>query len=73
MCLTIGTKVTLSTSSLYARKSFQVKGDHLSTKVAGIIVKVLGDTEDGWYTVKFKSNGSDKTNTYIEGMLVKVK
>jgi len=66
-------QVTLSTSSLYARKEFQVKGDHLSTKVSGTIVKVLCDTEDGWYTVKFKSNGSDKTNTYLEGMLVKVK
>ena len=66
-------QVTLSASSLYARNEFQVKGDHLSTKVAGTIVKVLGDTEDGWYTVKFKSNGSDKTNTYLEGMLVKVK
>lgn len=66
-------KVVLSPESLYARPVFQNKGGHLSTEVAGTIVKVLSDLQEGWFVVKFKYKGVEKTNTYIGGVLVTVK
>ena len=65
-------KVLLSSKSLYARGAFQLRGDHLKTNVSGTIVKVLGELQLGWYTVKSKHGGVEKSNTYLEGMLVKV-
>ncbi|MCP4988850.1 MAG: hypothetical protein GY928_23190 [Colwellia sp.] len=66
-------KVKLSPESLYARPQFQREGKgHLKLDAVGTIVKAHTDMEEGWYTVKFKDNGSEKTTQYIEGMLIRV-
>ncbi len=62
-------RVVLSEKSLYSRDNFQKGGNHLSTTKAGTIVKVGKDLEEGWYLVKFTSNGQEKKNSYREGML----
>ncbi len=66
-------KVTLSPRSLYASKAFQKEGSgHLKVDKAGVVTKVGTDLEEGWYTVKFRDGSGEKSNTYIEGLLVKV-
>ncbi len=69
MKLKLRDRVVLSPNSLYARPNFT---QHLSTKLAGVVIKIGTDLEEGWYYVKFKdSNGVERKNSYREGMLIK--
>ena len=72
MTLKLKDKVALSDKSLYARDPFQKSGRHLKLGQQGVITKVLKELQEGWYVVKFKDKGVEKTNIYLGGMLVKL-
>ena len=72
MTLKLKDKVALVEESLYARDPFQKSGRHLKLGKQGTIVKVLTELQEGWYVVKFKDQGIEKTNIYFGGMLVKL-